>query len=53
MFSLTRYESVRTVLQDGESFPSSYGVMMNDNMNKDLRGNTLCSDSAVPREAGT
>jgi len=30
MFALTRYESVRTVLQDGESFPSSYGVMMND-----------------------
>jgi cytochrome P450 len=47
MFALTRYESVRTVLQDGESFPSSYGVMMNDDMSKVLRGNTLCSDGAA------
>jgi hypothetical protein len=42
MFALTRYQSVRT-----ESFPSSYGVMMNDDMNKVLRGNTLCSDGAA------
>lgn len=47
MFALTRYESVRTVLQDGESFPSSLGVMMNDEMNQVLRGNTLCSDGAA------
>ena len=47
MFALTRYESVRTVLQDGESFPSSYGVMMNDDMNEVLLGNTLCSDGAT------
>jgi cytochrome P450 len=47
MFALTRYESVLTVLQDGESFPSSFGVMMNDDMNQVLRGNTLCSDGAA------
>jgi cytochrome P450 len=47
MFALTRYESVLTVLQDGESFPSSFGVMMNDEMNQVLRGNTLCSGGAA------
>jgi cytochrome P450 len=44
MFALTRYNSVLKVLQDGEAFPSSFGVMMNDDMNQVLRGNTLCSD---------
>jgi cytochrome P450 len=44
MFALTRYDSVLKVLQDGKSFPSSQGVMMNDHMNQVLRGNTLCSD---------
>lgn len=44
MFALTRYDSVLKVLQDGEAFPSSFGVMMNDDMNQVLRGNTLCSD---------
>jgi cytochrome P450 len=47
MFALTRYDSVLTVLQDGDSFPSSFGVMMNDDMNQVLRGNTLCSDGAA------
>src|ERR1700716_4345163 len=46
MFALTRYESVRRALQDWESFPSRNGVMMNDQMNQVLRGNTLCSDGA-------
>src|SRR3981189_806350 len=46
MFALTRYDSVRRALQDGESFPSRNGVMMNDQMNQGLRGNTLCSDGA-------
>jgi len=46
MFALTRYASVRRALEDWESFPSSYGVMMNDRMNQVLRGNTLCSDGA-------
>src|SRR5262249_13244678 len=47
MFALTRYSSVRRALQDWESFPSRNGVMMNDQMNQVLRGNTLCSDGAA------
>ncbi len=47
MFALTRYDSIREVLQNGEVFQSSSGVMMNDEMNQVLRGNTLCSDGAV------
>jgi cytochrome P450 len=46
MFALTRYDSVRRALMDWESFPSRNGVMMNDQMNQVLRGNTLCSDGA-------
>src|SRR5215472_17264371 len=46
MFALTRYDSVRRALQDWECFPSRFGVMMNDQMNQVLRGNTLCSDGA-------
>jgi cytochrome P450 len=44
MFALTRYDVVVKALRDGEAFPSSFGVMMNDDMNQVLRGNTLCSD---------
>lgn len=44
MFALARYESVRRALEDWETFPSGYGVMMNDEMNQVLRGNTLCTD---------
>jgi cytochrome P450 len=44
MFALTRYDVVLKVLRDWEAFPSSFGVMMNDDMNQVLRGNTLCSD---------
>jgi len=44
MFALTRYDVVVKVLRDWEAFPSSLGVMMNDDMNQLLRGNTLCSD---------
>jgi len=46
MFALTRYDAVRRALLDWECFPSRYGVMMNDRMNRVLRGNTLCSDGA-------
>jgi cytochrome P450 len=46
MFALTRYTSVRNALRDWETFSSAYGVMMNDEMNQVLRGNTLCSDGA-------
>jgi cytochrome P450 len=46
MFALTRYASVRRALEDWELFPSRFGVMMNDEMNQLLRGNTLCSDGA-------
>ena len=44
MFALTRYDVVVKALRDWEAFPSSFGVMMNDDMNQILRGNTLCSD---------
>jgi cytochrome P450 len=44
MFALTRYDVVARALRDPEAFPSSFGVMMNDDMNQVLRGNTLCSD---------
>jgi cytochrome P450 len=44
MFALTRYDSVMRALSDGKTFSSASGVMMNDDMNKMLRGNTLCSD---------
>jgi cytochrome P450 len=46
MFALTRYSSVRRALENWESFASRNGVMMNDQMNQVLRGNTLCSDGA-------
>jgi len=44
MFAITRYDAVVKALRDWEAFPSSFGVMMNDDMNQVLRGNTLCSD---------
>lgn len=44
MFALTRYDSVIRALRDTGAFSSASGVMMNDNMNLVLRGNTLCSD---------
>jgi cytochrome P450 len=44
MFALARYGPARRALEDGESFPSGHGVMMNDDMNQVLIGNTLCSD---------
>src|SRR5262249_5894616 len=43
-FALTRYDSVVKALADGSAFSSASGVMMNDDMNRVLRGNTLCSD---------
>jgi cytochrome P450 len=46
MFALTRYESVTRALKDDDVFSSASGVMMNDDMNLVLRGNTLCSDGA-------
>ena len=33
MFAVTRYDAVVKVLRDWEAFPSSFGVMMNDDMN--------------------
>jgi cytochrome P450 len=44
MLALTGYDVVVKALPDWEAFPSSFGVMMNDDMNQLLRGNTLCSD---------
>jgi cytochrome P450 len=46
MFALTRYDSVRRALMEWGFFQSRHGVMMNDQMNQVLRGNTLCSDGA-------
>jgi cytochrome P450 len=46
MFALTRYHSVLRALNDANAFSSASGVMMNDDMNQVLRGNTLCSDGA-------
>jgi cytochrome P450 len=47
MFALTRYESVLRALKDASAFSSASGVMMNDQMNQVLRGNTLCSDGTI------
>jgi cytochrome P450 len=44
IFALTRYDSVARALKDTHAFSSAFGVMMNDEMNEVLRGNTLCSD---------
>jgi cytochrome P450 len=44
MYAATRYDAVSHVLRTPEVFPSGEGVMMNDEMNQVLRGNTLCSD---------
>jgi cytochrome P450 len=49
MFALTRYDSVVRALSDAETFSSASGVMMNDDMNQVLRGNTLCSDGEEHR----
>jgi cytochrome P450 len=49
MFALTRYDSVVRALKDTSAFSSASGVMMNENMNQVLRGNTLCSDGADHR----
>ena len=46
MFALTRYDSVLRALKNANAFSSASGVMMNDDMNQVLRGNTLCSDGA-------
>jgi cytochrome P450 len=46
MFALTRYDSVLRALKELSAFSSASGVMMNDDMNQVLRGNTLCSDGA-------
>jgi cytochrome P450 len=46
MFALTRYDSVARALKDASAYSSASGVMMNDDMNQVLRGNTLCSDGA-------
>jgi cytochrome P450 len=49
MFALTRHDCVLRALKDASAFSSASGVMMNDEMNKVLRGNTLCSDGADHR----
>ncbi|ALL79662.1 hypothetical protein AD006_31285 (plasmid) [Pseudonocardia sp. EC080610-09] len=49
MYAATRYDAVSHILRTPEIFPSFDGVMMNDEMNQVLRGNTLCSDGAAHR----
>jgi cytochrome P450 len=49
MFALTRYASVVNALADASTFSSTSGVMMNEDMNQVLRGNTLCSDGTEHR----
>jgi cytochrome P450 len=44
MYAITRHSCARRVLRDWQVFSSAYGVMMNEEMNQVLRGNTLCSD---------
>ncbi|WP_308817190.1 cytochrome P450 [Pseudonocardia alni] len=44
MYAATRYSVVDHILRTPDVFPSGEGVMMNDEMNSVLRGNTLCSD---------
>lgn len=51
MFALTRYDSVLRALKDVNTFSSASGVMMNDDMNHVLRGNTLCSDGTDHQRA--
>ena len=46
MFALTRYDGVMRALKDASAFSSASGVMMNEEMNVVLRGNTLCSDGS-------
>ena len=42
----TRHDSVLRALEEVSAFTSSSGVMMNDEKNRALRGNTQCSDGA-------
>jgi len=44
MYAVTGYTEARQALSDWETFSSASGVMMNEDMNLVLRGNTLCSD---------
>ncbi len=44
MFAMTRHSCAQRVLNDWQTWSSAQGVMMNDDMNQVLRGNTLCSD---------
>ncbi|MEU0508018.1 MULTISPECIES: cytochrome P450 [Amycolatopsis] len=44
VFAIARYDDVRAVLGDHETFVSSHGVMLNDQSNELSRGTTLASD---------
>lgn len=47
MYALTRYASVKQALSDDTNFVSGRGVMMNDQLNSFLVGNTLTSDGEL------
>lgn len=44
LYALPRYETARIALADDDTFISGEGVTMNEQMNSNLRGITLCSD---------
>lgn len=44
MYALPRYDTAKAALADDVTFVSGEGVTMNDQMNANLRGITLCSD---------
>jgi|TARA_B110000483_G_scaffold242295_1_gene327622 cytochrome P450 len=45
VYVLSKYDHVRTALENGEVFSSASGVSLNDFMNKALAGGLLCSNS--------
>lgn len=44
MYALARFDTVKTALADDTTFVSGEGVTMNQEMNRNLKGGTLCSD---------
>ena len=49
-WAITRHDSVREALRNGEVFSSAHGCMMNDQTNNAMEGVMLCSDDPVHRK---
>ena len=47
MYALTRYDEIKKVMTDDDTFPSGHGVMMNEEVNRMFRGGTLVSDGEI------